>query len=192
MKRQWLRPSSEFNLSLAGGWIRDNMERIFVRIECHVENTSGGRKDNRSFGVRGFQTRFLLPSPPLPSLPMEGEEIRDAICHPPIVCLSSTAILIPKRTNFVILGRFYFPPEADCGDAVRRQFPNSNLTKSPFLRKLRYPSNTVRDERTWTSESLRNVLHAREIEDIRFSIATLVRLVLFLPPSLLTPLFPLE
>lgn len=126
------------------------------------------------------------------ALPVEGEEIRGAICHPPIVCLSSTAILIPKRTNFVILGRFYFPPEADCGDAPRRQFPNSYLTKSPFLRKLRYPSNTVRDERTWTSESLRNVLHAREIEDIRFSIATLVRLVLFLPPSLLTPLFPLE
>lgn len=70
MKRQWLRPSSEFNLSLAGGWIRDNMERIFVRIECHVENTSGGRKDNRSFGVRGFQTRFLLPSPPF--LPRGG------------------------------------------------------------------------------------------------------------------------
>lgn len=96
------------------------MERIFVRIECHVENTSGGRKDNRSFGVRGFQTRFLLPSPS----PVEGEEIRGAICHPPIVCLSSTAILIPKRTNFVILGRFYFPPEADCGDAPRRQFPH--------------------------------------------------------------------
>lgn len=70
-----------------------------------------------------------------------------AICHPPIVCLSSTTILIPRRTNFVILRRFYFPPEADCGDAPRRQFSNSYLTKSPFLRKLRYPWNTVRDER---------------------------------------------
>lgn len=52
-----------------------------------------------------------------------------------------------RSTNFVILRRFYFPPEADCGDAPRRQFSNSYLTKSPFLRKLRYPSNVVRDER---------------------------------------------
>lgn len=63
MKRQWLRPSSEFNLSLAGGWIRDNMERIFVRIECHVENLEVGKTIDRSACAASKRDSS---SPPLP------------------------------------------------------------------------------------------------------------------------------
>lgn len=37
--------------------INGNAEGMFVRIECHVENTSPGGKDNRSFGVCRFSKR---------------------------------------------------------------------------------------------------------------------------------------
>lgn len=117
---------------------KESSSELSVTLKIHLE----GRKDNRSFGVHGFQTRFLLP------FPHRNVEIRGAICHPPIVLPFEYEPYSYQSTNFVILRRFYFPsPEADCGDAPRRQFANSYLTKSPFLRKLRYPSNMARDER---------------------------------------------
>lgn len=168
-----------------GGWIRDNTERIFVRIECHVENTSGGRKDNRSFGVRGFQTRFLLPFPPIETWAGRGGEIRGAICHPPIVCLSSTTILIPKhelrnpsQILFSSRGGLWRCPSTTVLELISHQ---ESIPAETSI-SLEYGARWA----TWT-EFLRN-LWTRERSGIRFSIATLVLFCV----SLLTPLFPLE
>lgn len=124
---------------------KESSSELSVTLKIHLE----GREDNRSFGVHGFQTRFLFPHRNVAGGGGgRGREIRGAICHPPIVLPFEYEPYSYQSTNFVILGRFYFPPpEAGCGDAPRRQFANSYLTKSPFLRKLRYPSNMARDER---------------------------------------------
>lgn len=142
---------------------KESSSELSVTLKIHLE----GRKDNRSFGVHGFQTRFLFPHRNVAGGGGgRGREIRGAICHPPIVLPFEYEPYSYQSTNFVILGRFYFPPRA-----VAMPLDDSSPTHiSPRV----HSCGNFDIPRIWREMSDLDRISPQPLDPVRFPIATLV------------------
>lgn len=160
---------------------KESSSELSVTLKIHLEVEKTIDRSACAASKRDSSSR----SPPIETWAGRGGEIRGAICHPPIVCLSSTTILIPKhelrnpsQILFSSRGGLWRCPSTTVLELISHQESIPAETSISLECGARWA--------TWT-EFLRN-LWTRERSGIRFSIATLVLFCV----SLLTPLFPLE